>query len=847
MAIKVNHNPAGNDLALHFNVITNVLDGQDQFKAELIVTNQSAYTLVGNWSIYFNFLRMILPESVSKGFQVRHINGDYFCLEPTDDFSPLIPNSQVTIGFVANYWAIKTIDAPAGFYLVYRDEAGNELKPESLPSPSIGAFTLPEQVRRTAKDHMPVPTAESRYQTAKDLSLLPRESLSPIMPTPVFFEIKEGTFIIKVSTRIAYQTHLKCEAQFLADSLGRCLGKPLAIVEGNQGDIRLSTARVRIDNNLENWNAEAYTMTVDKLGVDLVGAGAAAVFYAVQSLIQLLDKTKNKKNSDLAAPYVLVRDKPQFAYRGMHLDVSRNFHGVKTIKKMMDMISFYKINKFHFHLTDDEGWRIEIRDLPELTAIGGRRGHTYTETDCLLPSYGSGSDPNDLTSAGNGFYSRQEFVELLRYAHQRHIEVIPAIDFPGHARAAVRAMEVRHQRYQALGDLVKANEYLLTDWDDASEYESVQMWRRNVVNIGLPSTYRFIDKIADELLAMYAEADVKLSAIHVGGDEVPPGVWIKSPACLRLMEEHPELHDVHDLAEYFMRRVNNILESKGMLTAGWEEIALTHKNGKAEPNLALLKHHLMPYTWNTLWGDGGEEMPYKLANLGFKLILSNAPSLYFDFTYDKDPEEAGYYWGGYIDTKDTFRFLPMDFFKSAEKDVLGNPIDPSIHYKEAKRLSQKGRKNILGLQGQLWGETIYTAERIEYLLFPRMCALAERAWSKEPDWAAIDDLGQRKNAFDTDWNEFANRLGQIELPRLDNLFGGVRYRIPLPGAKIEDGLLKANTSLPGLTIRYTTDGREPTETSPVFEQPIKVNSHLVKLKIFSGNGRRSSRTTIVKR
>jgi hexosaminidase len=128
-----------------------------------------------------------------------------------------------------------------------------------------------------------------------------------------------------------------------------------------------------------------------------------------------------------------------------------------------------------------------------------------------------------------------------------------------------------------------------------------------------------------------------------------------------------------------------------------------------------------------------------------------------------------------------------------------------------------------------------------------MCALAERAWSKEPDWAAIDDLGQRKNAFDTDWNEFANRLGQIELPRLDNLFGGVRYRIPLPGAKIEDGLLKANTSLPGLTIRYTTDGREPTETSPVFEQPIKVNSHLVKLKIFSGNGRRSSRTTIVKR
>ncbi len=846
MANKVNHNPAGKDLALHFNVITNVLDGQDQFKAELIVTNQSAYTLEGNWSIYFNFLRMILPESVSKGFQTKHINGDYFCLEPTADFSPLLPTSQVTIGFIANFWAIKAIDAPDGFYIVYRDQAGNESKPELLPPPTIGAFIRPEQVRRTAKDHMPVPTAESRYQAAKDLCLLPRESLSPIMPTPVFFEKEEGTFIIKASTRIAYQAHLKSEAQSLADSLGKYLGKPLAIVEGSEGDIRLSTERVRIGKNLENWNSEAYTMAVDVSGVDLVGAGAAAVFYAVQSLIQLLDRTKKEKNPVLIVPYIVVRDKPQFAYRGMHLDVSRNFHGVKTIKKMMDMISFYKINKFHFHLTDDEGWRIEIPGLPELTEVGGRRGHTYTETECLLPSYGSGSDPNDPTSAGNGFYSRQEFVELLRYAHHRHIEVIPAIDFPGHSWAAVRAMEVRHDRYRALGDMVKANEYLLTDWDDASEYESVQMWRRNVVNIGLQSTYRFIEKIADELLTMYGEADVKLSAIHVGGDEVPPGAWMKSPVCLRLMQEYPELQDVHDLAEYFMRRVNGILESRGMLTAGWEEIALTHKNGKAKPNVALLEHHLMPYTWNTLWGEGGEEMPYQLANLGFKVILSNAPNLYFDFTYDKDPEEAGYYWGGYTDTKDTFKFLPMDFFKSAEIDVLGNRIDPSTHYKKAKRLTQKGRKNILGIQGQLWGETIRTAERIEYLLFPRMCALAERAWSKEPDWAAIDDLGLRKNAIDTDWNEFANRLGQLELPRLDNLFGGVRYRIPLPGAKIEDGLLMANTPLPGLTIRYTTDGTEPTETSPVLEQSIHVNSHLVKLKIFSGNGRHS-RTTIVKR
>jgi hexosaminidase len=207
----------------------------------------------------------------------------------------------------------------------------------------------------------------------------------------------------------------------------------------------------------------------------------------------------------------------------MHLDVARNFHGDKTVQKLMDMMSFYKLNKFHFHMTDDEGWRIEIPDLPELTGVGAHRGHTLSESECLLPSYGSGSDPKDPTSSGNGFYSRQEFIGLWGYAATRHIEVIPAIDFPGHARAAVRAMEVRYDHFKALGDMAKANEYLLTDWNDTSEYESVQLWKRNVVNIGLDSSYRFIEKVVDELMGMYAEAGVELSTIHVGGDEVPQG------------------------------------------------------------------------------------------------------------------------------------------------------------------------------------------------------------------------------------------------------------------------------------------------------------------------------------
>ena len=151
MSRQINENPAGKNLALYFNVLTNVLDGQDQFKAELIIDNQSTFVLKNNWVIYFNFLRKILPSSVSKGFQIKHINGDYFSLEPTKDFSNLAPKAKATIEFTASFWAIKKIDAPVGFYIVYRDDTGKELKPEPIPPLSIGAFDRPEQQIRTVK------------------------------------------------------------------------------------------------------------------------------------------------------------------------------------------------------------------------------------------------------------------------------------------------------------------------------------------------------------------------------------------------------------------------------------------------------------------------------------------------------------------------------------------------------------------------------------------------------------------------------------------------------------------------------------------------------------------------
>lgn len=833
-------NPSGKDLSLYFHLIQNGHDGQDRFQAEFTIHNQSKQTLKGNWTIYFNCIRSIVPESVSQGFQIRHINGDFFCLEPTDDFVSLLPDARVSISFVGTYWIIKESDAPLGFYIVYRDEDGQESTPEAMAAPQIVPFTRPEQVRRTINEVMAPPTPESRYDLAKDVSLLPKESLVPIMPSPVFFEKKAGSYSLKPSIRIKYVEELEKEAQFLAVHLRNHLGMAVNIGTDLAGEIRLCThvEEIHLDSD------ESYSLSIDGSGIEAKARGGAGIFYAIQSLLQLLEEEDSEEGLRWTLPFVEIEDHPQFAYRGMHLDVARNFHGVATIKKLLDVMSFYKLNTFHFHLTDDEGWRIEIPDLPELTEIGARRGHPNAEHPCLTPSYGSGHDPNDPNSAGNGYYSRAAFIELLRYAADRHITVIPAIDLPGHARAAVQAMEVRYDRYKALGQLDKANEYLLTDWEDRSTYESVQMWHQNVVNIGLESTYRFIEKVIDELISMYSEAEVSLSTIHVGGDEVPAGAWLDSPACRSLMEAHINLQNVHDLAQYFLKRVIGILASKGLKTAGWEETVLSHKEGKLELNPALVEDQIMPYTWNTIWGDGGEEIPYRLANLGYQVVLSNAPNFYFDMAYNNDPEEAGFYWAGYSQTKDTFRFVPMNLFLSAERDAKGNLIDPAVQYKDAERLSETGRRNILGLQGQIWSETIHTAERLEYMLFPRMCALAERAWSAEPRWATIQDSDQRQAAFQEEWNTFANRLGQIELPRLDRLLGGFGYRIPMAGAKIENGHVYASMPFPGLTIRYTVDGSEPSASSPIYQGPIPLTDAGVRLRLFASDGR-SGRMSVV--
>jgi hexosaminidase len=372
------------------------------------------------------------------------------------------------------------------------------------------------------------------------------------------------------------------------------------------------------------------------------------------------------------------------------------------------------------------------------------------------------------------------------------------------------------------------------------------MWNDNVICLCQESTYNFIGTVVNDFVKLFERAEVPFNTFHIGADEVPHGSWEKSPACNTFVKTQNVKFD--ELTEYFFKRVSEILKARNLNMGGWEEIALKkikNENGTSlEANPAFVNSNFRPYVWNSVWGWDQEDVGYKLANAGYKTVLGNVTNLYFDLAYEKHPEETGYYWGAFVDTRKVYEFNAFDIFLDATNDKFENPIGQD-KLKSKIRLSEKGRKNILGIQGQLWAENIKGEEVLEYMAFPKLIALSERGWASEPAWSSIRDDVKRKGSFEKSWKTFANTLGAKELPRLDYLFGGVKYRISPPGAQIENGQLYASSEFEGFTIRYTTDGSEPTVSSPVYTKPVSVGNETVRLRAFTSTNR-GSRTVIAK-
>jgi hexosaminidase len=285
-----------------------------------------------------------------------------------------------------------------------------------------------------------------------------------------------------------------------------------------------------------------------------------------------------------------------------------------------------------------------------------------------------------------------------------------------------------------------------------------------------------------------------------------------------------------------------MIQSKDLHIGGWEEVVMIfQEDGSWTPNVELTGENVVPYVWNSIWGN--EDLGYRLANAGYPVVLCNVNNFYFDMAYNKHPREPGLYWGGFVNTRNCFEFIPFDLFKSTTVSLMGNPFDEDRDFSNRERLNPEARKNILGIQGELWSETIRGQAALEYLYLPKLLGLAQRAWQGQAGWGTTADKKLRTDQIDQDWNVFANSVGQKEFPRLDYIFGGFNYRIPVPGARITNGKLEANLAFPGMTIRYTTDGSEPDESSEIYTVPIEMTGS-VKVRAFNTKGRGGRSVTV---
>lgn len=479
-----------------------------------------------------------------------------------------------------------------------------------------------------------------------------------VIPLPQSIEVKQGTpFILESSTTITYpqgNEKLKKTAEFLSEYLKLSTGTVLAVSDKEQIENAVS---LRADYDSDN--KEAYTLVVSASGIVINGASEAGTFYGIQTLRKSVPADSDGKNIEL--PEVEIKDYPRFGYRGMMLDVARHFYSVEFVKKYIDLLALHNLNRFHWHLTEDQGWRIEIKKYPELTKVGSQRKQTVI---------GKNSGKYDGKPYG-GFYTQEEIKEVVKYAEDRFITIIPEIDMPGHMLAALTS-------YPELGCT-------------GGPYEVATTWGvfDDVLCAGNEKTYEFVENILSEVIELFPS-----KYIHIGGDECPKTKWKECPKCQAKIKAEKIVADKNHSAEnklqsYFMTRVEKFLNSKGREIIGWDEIL----EGGLAPNATVM-------SWRGI--EGGVEA----ARQSHDAIMTPSTCLYFDHYQTGDIKDEPFAIGGYSPLENVYAYEPI----------------PS-------ELIDDQKKYILGAQANLWTEYIPTFEHVEYMLLPRLAALSEVQWS----------------------------------------------------------------------------------------------------------------------
>ena len=574
-----------------------------------------------------------------------------------------------------------------------------------------------------------------------------------IVPRPVSIRYSAGTFILTSHTRIlATDAESRRVAELFNDFLLNHHGMRLNFATGTstrENIISFSQQRGR------ELPPEGYRLSIGRKSIRVTGR-AAGLFYGMQTLTQLLPLGPH---NSIDLPSLEIKDYPRFAYRGVLLDVSRHFFSVTYLKKYLDLLAQYKINRFHWHLTDDQGWRIEIKKYPKLTDIGSRPSQFMKGSD--LESYPSDDPPY------GGYYTQDQIKDIVAYAKERFITIIPEIEMPGHSQAALSA-------YPEL-----ACSFTRPGANGASELPGHIFCPK-------PETFTFLENVLNEVISLFPGPD-----IHIGGDEVPRDEWRQSPEAQAIIKREG-LGSEDELQSFFTKHMEKFLNSKGRRMIGWDEIL----EGGIPRNAIVM-------SWR------GQSGGIQAAQKKHHVIMSPTDFCYFDY-YQGNPQREPPSIGGYLTLATVYSYDPVP-----------------------KELTSEEQKYILGVQGNVWGEYISTIDHLEYMVFPRLFALSEVAWSPV-EGKSYDDFRRR----------LPYQLGRLERQ-------GVNYRIPEPDglqdfytATQDHATVELRPVTPGSQIYYTLDGSTPSDQSRRYQSPLEIplaenEKTTLNLVVVTPGGRRS--------
>jgi hexosaminidase len=573
-----------------------------------------------------------------------------------------------------------------------------------------------------------------------------------IIPQPVSLQINDGSFVIDENTNIEFnkkQKELFSVAGFFASSVKEISGKNLSMNKKRPKNIRLL-----IEFN-PTVGDEGYLLEVTPTSINLKANTKVGILYGLQSLMQTLPAIRT--NARLEVPCMTVTDYPRFKWRGMHLDVSRHFFGPEIIKEYIDLMATYKMNVFHWHLVDDQGWRIEIKKYPELTETGAWRvDHTNTVWSSR-PQAKVGENPSY-----GGYYTQEQIKEIINYAADRNVTIVPEIEMPGHVASAVSSYPEFSCTQKPQLPLTGGNYTNM-----ASNYCA-----------GNDSVFTFLENVLTEVINLFPS-----QYIHIGGDEVDKGSWKICPHCQARMKTEG-LKDENELQSYFIKRIEKFIVSKQRKMIGWDEIL----EGGLAPEAAVM-------SWR------GEAGGIEAARMKHEVVMTPGSPCYFDH-YQAGPEGEPLAIGGFNTLKKVYDYEPVP-----------------------RELSEIDAKYVLGAQGNVWTEYITTPEYLEYMVLPRMPALAEVLWTTK----------EKK-----DWDGFNVRLQShfrsYEQKGLHFCPGNFTVNIN-PGSQNGKLTVALSSEIVNSKIYYTTDGTEPTLQSKPYTEPIEITSTLMLKASTVVNGR----------